>query len=292
MRVAAAQIEAVPLDAAANRELTTAAIAAAAADGAELVILPELVACGYVLDAEGIAELAEAGDGTGTVVSAWRAAAREHGIAVIGGYAERDGDDLYNAVAVIGPDGEPLGAYQKLHLFGREHDIFARGNRGMPVFEIAGMSVGVLVCYDLRFPETMRLLALDGATLIAVPTAWVAGFDARVPADDESIGQIDGALVQANLNQVFVACADQSGSHGETTLLGRSLIISPYGDAIAGPLPARGGGLIVADADPDDAARAATAAPGSRRGSTGAPTSTRSAARTTARSTPPRCSPR
>jgi predicted amidohydrolase/alkylhydroperoxidase/carboxymuconolactone decarboxylase family protein YurZ len=252
VNVAVAQVGAVPLDTGANARRTVAAIADAAARGAGIVVLPELVATGYEPDDDRIEQAAEPGDGSGPVLSAWRAAAAEHGVAVIGGFCERDGDRLFNAVAVIDRAGALLGVYRKLHLFGSENRRFAPGDLGLRTFDLDGVKVGVLVCYDLRFPEALRALALEGADLIAVPTAWVAAFDRAPPADGESIGQVDGVLVQANLSQVYVACADLVGER----VLGRSVIASPYGEPLAGPLSATEEDLAVADVDPDEARRA------------------------------------
>lgn len=256
MKVAVAQIQAEGLDIAGNLARTTAAIEQAAAQGATLTILPETVSTGWILDPEGMAAVAEPGDGSGPVLSAWRAAAREHGTAVIAGYPEQAGDRLYNAVTVIGRDGTVLGNFRKLHLFGREREMFEPGDQGLPIFEIDGVKVGVLVCYDLRFPEAMRLLALRGAELIAVPTAWVIGYDPNTTPQSTRIGQVEGVRVQANLNQVYVACADLAGEIDGVEFLGRSLISSPYGDPIAGPAPAEGEHVLVADIDPAEAARA------------------------------------
>lgn len=251
MRVAVAQVQAEALDVAGNTQKTLAAIVEAAGSGADLAVLPEAVSVGWIMDRTGIEPLAESGDGGGPVLSAWRAAAIEHDIAVIGGYAERAGDELFNSVAVIDRCGVLIGGYRKLHLFGAdEATTYAPGDLGLPVFELDGVRVGVLVCYDLRFPEAMRLLAIQGADLIAVPTAWVVAYDPKVTVDSERIGQVDGALVQANLNQVYVACADLTGVTGTVEFLGRSLIADPYGEALAGPLPAAGEQLAIADIDP------------------------------------------
>lgn len=256
MKVAVAQIEAQGLDLEGNISRTCAAVAEAAGQGAGLVVLPETVTTGWVLDPPAIGSLAENGDGSGPALSAWRNAARTHGTAIIGGYAERDGDRLYNSVAVIDRHGEIIGGYRKLHLFAREGEMFRRGDLGLPLFEIEGVSVGVLVCYDLRFPEAMRLLALRGAQLIAVPTAWVVGYDPKNTPDGSRIGQVEGALVQANLNQVYVACADLSGSIRDVQFLGRSLIASPYGEPLIGPLPAIGEDIALAEVDPQETERA------------------------------------
>lgn len=257
MKLAVAQIEAVPLDLEANLRFTTEAVEQAAGQGADLVVLPELVASGYVLDDPSIRELAEAGDGTGPALSAWIALAKRLDIALIGGYPELSGDELFNSVAVVDRTGTLKGRYRKLHLFGAEKHRFTPGDLGLPVFELDGVRVGVIVCYDLRFPETMRLLAIESAAeVVAVPTAWVVGFDPTATPADARIGQVEGALVQANLNQVFVACADLCGSGSDTAFLGRSLVASPYGEPLVGPLPAADHAVAVAEIDLDEVRRA------------------------------------
>ena len=255
MIVAAVQMEARSLDVTTNATRACTAVADAASRGATLVVLPELISTGYVLEREGIARVAETAAGDGPTLTAWRSAAREHATAVIGGYAERDGDTLYNAVAVIDRHGDLVGGYRKLHLFGKEPEVFAPGNLGLPTFTLDGVNVGVLVCYDLRFPEAMRLQALAGAHVIAVPTAWVRGFDAT-GEESGRVEQVEGVLTQANLNQVYVACADQVGAAGDFRFLGCSVVASPYGRAIAGPLSGDGEAIAVAELDTDETARA------------------------------------
>ena len=203
-----------------------------------------------------------------------------------------DGDRLFNSVAVIGPDGRIAGTYRKLHLFGRERDVFTPGDHGLPVFEIAGLRLGVVVCYDLRFPEAVRILALRDVDLVAVPTAWVAGFD-KATSPTGSIGQVDGALVQGNLNSVFLACADQVGEAEPYTFLGRSVLVDPYGQATVGPLDPVAEDLVVVEIDTDDVAGPGTGAPASPRWRTGAPmcTGSCSATATPGRPTGPRRRP-
>jgi N-carbamoylputrescine amidase len=262
VKVAVAQLAAEPLDPAANADLTGAAIADAAGRGAELIVLPEMIATGYVLQADRLRAQAESGDGSGPVLGRWRELARGTGVAVVGGFAELDGGRLFNSVAAIDASGEVVGCYRKLHLFGREKEVFEQGDRGLPIFELGGLQVGVLVCYDLRFPETVRLLALRGADLIATPTAWVGGFDTDEVPVDGTIGQVRGALVQANLSQVYIACADQHGATEEHRFLGSSLIASPYGDAAVGPAAESGDWLAVGDVDPVAVQAAQERAPG------------------------------
>ncbi|SEG91923.1 Predicted amidohydrolase [Thermomonospora echinospora] len=258
---AAVQAAAAPLDPAANAAAGSAAIAAAAGAGAGLVVLPELFATGYVLDRTALAERAENTAAPGTCLTAWSAAAARHGVTVVAGFAERDGDRLFNSAAVIDRSGAIAGVYRKLHLFGAERDVFDPGDRGLPVFTVDGIRLGVLICYDLRFPEAMRILALRGAHVVAVPTAWVRGFDHARHGD--RVPQATGALVQANLNQVAVVCADQWGEQPPHTFLGRSLVADPYGLPAAGPLGAEGDGTALALIDLDEITRARERAVGS-----------------------------
>jgi predicted amidohydrolase len=260
MRVAIAQLRCPSLDPDDAVARTTGAIEAAARDGAEVVVLPEM-SSGYVLDAAALAPVAEVGD-DGALLTAWRAVAREHGVIVVGGFAEKVGRRLFNTAAVIDRRGAVVGRYRKLHLFGAEHQVFTPGDCGLPVFDLDGVRLGVLICYDLRFPEALRILALQGAQVVAVPTAWVTGFDRALPGPDERIGQVDGALVQANLNQVWVACADQVGTTAPYTFLGRSLVVDPYGEPVLGPLSHDTPAVQVADVDLAQVAHAQDRGPG------------------------------
>lgn len=236
VHVAVGQLTASVLDPAANARRGADAIGRAAAAGAKIVILPELAGSGYLTDRARLETVAERTDRPGPVLSTWQAAAREHGIAVVAGFAEAGADGaLHNSAAVWDETGRFAGVYRKLHLFDAEHDAFDRGDRGLPIFEVAGIRLGVLICYDLRFPEAMRILALRGADLIAIPAAWVQLFDPGA-AREGVPGQIDAALVQANLNQVFVAVADRVGEDERVPFLGCSVVASPFGKPLLGPL--------------------------------------------------------
>ena len=219
-------------------------------------MLPELAATGYVLAGDHLHEHAEPADATGPVLGAWVAAARRHHVAVVRGYVERLGDSLFNAAVAIASDGRVAGHYRKLHLFGGEHDVLAPGDLGLPVFDLAGLRVGLLICYDLRFPEAARILALRGAQAVLVPTAWVGGFNARGTAPGRFIGQIEAALAHANLNQVYVLCADFAGRQRDVQLLGRSIAIDPFGAIVAGPASADEPATLCADVDPATVAAA------------------------------------
>lgn len=232
--VALAQVSGPAGAADANREKSVAAARRAFQRGADIVVLPELIVPGYDWDRERLEAGAEALDGPS--VSAWSELAHEAGGWIAAGFAERDDDRLFNSAVLVGPDGLRL-HYRKLHLFSGEKGVFTPGDRGLPVAETPHGTIGLCVCYDLRFVETLRALALRGAELVCVPTAWVPGFDA-VQWDAEGFcPQARVAAMQANLDNVFVACASQAGEQGDFTFLGSSVLADPRGRCLAGPLP-------------------------------------------------------
>jgi N-carbamoylputrescine amidase len=251
--VALAQVTGEPLEAEANRRLAGEAARDAFARGADVVVLPEMIVPGYSADPERLAPLAEPIDGP--TVSDWHEAASASGGYVAGGFCEADGEDRFNSAVVVGPDGVVL-HYRKLHLFDKEKQAFAPGDRGLPVAELPFGTVGLCVCYDLRFVETARALALQGAEMILVPTAWLTGFDQVRWRDDGLAPQAEGAVLQANLNQTFIACASQAGERGDLFFLGSSVLVDPRGQLILGPLPGTTDELALAQVDMDEAERA------------------------------------
>ena len=245
MRIAVAQLDLAPGALDANRRRTVEAIREARAD---LVVLPELASSGYgLLTREEVAAAAEPIPGPTT--EAWRSES-----IVVGGICERDGDAIYNSVAVVGPDGL-LARYRKLHLFDLERELYTPGDEGLPVVDTPFGRLGVLVCYDLRFVEALRILALQGADVVAVPTAWVGGFDRDRPADG-IIDQVRAAAVQANLNGVFVAAASRVGDDGDLHYLGSSCVVDPYGRFVLEPRDDRQETIEVVEVDPEEARRA------------------------------------
>jgi N-carbamoylputrescine amidase len=239
-----------------QRERTAAAAAAALRGGADIVVLPELAVPGYTTRWAVLERLAEPLDGPAT--RAWREAAAATGGYVIGGFCERADGRLYNTAVAVGAQGV-ICHYRKAHLFAGEKDALAPGNLGFPV---AGTSFGVLglcVCYDLRFVEVARLLALQGAELVCVPAAWIGGYDRRQPGGGTRPDQVTGLLTQANLNQVFIAAASFAGGAGR--FLGSSVIADPYGRPLAGPLTRDHEEVAAAAADLRAAAAAQHRAP-------------------------------
>jgi predicted amidohydrolase len=220
--------------------------------GADLVVLPELIVPGYRLEREFLQQGAQAIDGP--AVQAWTRLAAARGGYIAAGFCERDGERLFNTGVLVGPEGVSL-HYRKLHRFAGEKGIFSAGDLGLPVAETRLGTFGLCICYDLRFVETARILALSGAELICVPTAWLPGFDQQSWDRDGYCPQARGAVLQANLDQVFIACASQAGVDG-SGFLGSSVVSDPYGAVSLGPLPGQSDELALVTADLDQVARA------------------------------------
>ncbi len=185
---------------------------------ADLLVLPELFNTGYLFTTkEEVERLAEPLDGY--TVRELSKFAREYSTAIVAGFAEADGQDLYNSAVIIDRDGDIKGVYRKIHLFYDEKRLFKPGNLGFNVYRLADMRVGVMICYDWRFPESARVLALKGAQVIAHPANLVLPF---APTAD---------LTRAVENKVYVILADRSGyEEREGKRLeyeGRSLVVDP-----------------------------------------------------------------
>ena len=236
-----------------NRDLSRRTAVEAFEQGADIVILPEMIIHGYISDWRALAPSAEPVDGP--TVEEWTELAARYDGYVAGGFCERDGEALYNTAVAVGPDGLLL-HYRKTHLFAEEKVAFRSGELGFPVAHTRFGTIGLCVCYDLRFVEVVRLLALKGADLICVPTAWLPGYDQERWDEHGMCPQGRGAVVQANLSQVFIACASQAGPHGDLDFLGSSILADPYGGLAAGPLPGSEDAVAVAEVDIGAAKRA------------------------------------
>lgn len=216
---------------AANVERSVRQIEEAAAQGASIVVLPELANSGYVFASRAEAfSLAEpVPDGPST--QAWAEVAQRCKVHVVAGIAERTGDRLYNAAVVLGPNGW-LGTYRKLHLWGDEHLFFESGDKGLPVFHTELGRLGVLICYDGWFPETYRLLAMQGVDIVCMPTNWVPM--PEQPADRPAMATTL-AMANAHSNGLNIVCANRVGTERGQPFVGQSLIVGAQGWPLAGP---------------------------------------------------------
>ncbi len=216
--------------------LTLATRALAAAGRAQLVILPELFHTGYVFRSRAEARsLAEDGR-RGPTARALTAFARAHGVTVVAGLCERDGRRLFNSAAWVGPRGV-RGVYRKVHLFADEKRWFAPGEEPWPVFTVGPARVGLMICFDWRFPEAARCLALAGADLIAHPANLVH------PYSQEAM------RTRALENRVFCATANRVGLDRRAgralSFTGRSQVVDPDGRVLARAGRARAGACVV-----------------------------------------------
>lgn len=228
-----------------NRALADAAIAAAAAAGARLVVLPELTPSGYAFRSlDEARSLAEPLDGAS--VSGWARLAAEHDLVIVGGLAEAVSHEgkPFNTSVVIDASGLRT-AYRKVHLWGDEPDFFAAGDTAPLVVDTAVGRVATVVCYDLEFPEWVRLLALAGAEILAAPTNWPE-------STPRSTGTpIDVVKVQANaaVNRLVVVAADRCAGERGVAWVGGSCIVAADGELLAGPPKAAEPALLVAEVD-------------------------------------------
>ena len=248
-----AQMGSPPGDAGINRTATAEAAKLLFDQGAQLVVLPELAVPWYTVNPEEVARAAE--PLWGPTVDAWAAVAADHSGLVVGGFCERDGETFYNTAVVVDQTGI-VGHYRKLHLFAGEKTCFTPGNRGLPVVDTPIGRLGLCICYDLRFVEVVRVLALSGAELICVPSAWITGFDSERWDADGFCPQAHGAMLQAKLSQVFIACASQVGALSGFEFLGSSLVIDSFGRVAAGPMSGTEDEQQVVTVDLDDVERA------------------------------------
>ena len=251
VRIACIQMEPRVGHKAANVAKSLELIATAARNGARLVVLPELANSGYVFESrEEAFALAEPVPG-GPTTEAWLKAAREFGLTIVAGIAEREGTKLYNSAAIIGPEGY-IGTFRKVHLWNEENLFFEPGNLGFPVFATPVGRIGAMICYDGWFPEGHRLLALQGADLICIPTNWVP-----IPGQDpkrEAMANIL-CMAAAHSNSVFIAAADRVGTERGQPFLGESLIVSYTGWPVAGPASRTDEEIIYAEVNLSDARR-------------------------------------
>lgn len=217
--------------------------------GARLIVLPELCNSGYVFESrEEAFALSETID-SGETIRVWRDLAAKLEVTLIAGFAERDGDVLYNAAAIVGPDGV-LGVYRKLHLWGEEQLFFEPGNLGVPVFNTPFGRIACAICYDIWFPEVFRLASLGGADALCVPTNWVPmpGQPGHLPVMANIL-----AMGGAHSNGMVVAAADRVGTEREQLFLGNSIIVDSHGWPVAGPASAEGEEVLVAQVSLVDA---------------------------------------
>jgi predicted amidohydrolase len=241
MKIAALQMQAVSGDIEANLDRIAAAASQAGAKGASLLIAPELAVTGYGAG-DRFAELASTLDGT--VSKRLDAIASDSGVAVVAGFAEQAESAVFNSALFTDGAGNRA-IYRKSHLYGPyERSHFRAEAPASVLVTHRGLKLGMLICYDVEFPENVRRLAKAGADLVVVPTALPAG-------DSGSFIAKHMIQVRAFENQIFVAYVNHCGSDDKFDYAGLSRIAAPDGSLLAAA-SAVGENLLVADIRPLD----------------------------------------
>jgi predicted amidohydrolase len=209
----------------------------ASSAGAELLVLPECAIPGYVFDSADEA-LPYAEEIPGPTTGALERECARLGLHVVCGLLERDGDALRNAAVLVGPGGL-IGTYRKTHLPFLGVDRFVTPGDELPVFDTPLGRIGIEICYDLRFPEVTRTLALRDADIIAHPT----NFPMAAKIQTELI-----TVARAAENRIYLLTANRVGKERSGEFCGWSQIVDPYGKRLA-EADEREEKLLVADVD-------------------------------------------
>jgi len=222
MRVAVAQMEPRLAEKERNLDAALERLEEAAAAGAHLLVLPECAIPGYMFDSAEEA-LPYAEEIPGPTTEAFERECARLGVHAITGLLERDGDTLYNAAILVGPDGL-IGSYRKTHLPFLGVDRFVTPGDEFKVFDTALGRIGLIICYDLRFPEVTRTLALQGADMVALPTNFPMA--AKLQCDVI-------APARAAENRIYLLVANRVGKERWGEFCGWSQIVDPYGTRLA-----------------------------------------------------------
>ncbi|WP_371368723.1 Omega-amidase YafV [Sporomusa rhizae] len=221
MKIAMVQMKVTAGDVAGNKERGLTLINEAALN-ADTIVLPEIWTIGYAL--KSVAEAAETMDGQLLTTLAGIATNQKANI-IAGSIPVKSNDNIYNCAIVLDRYGNVVASYQKVHLFSMygEERFFAAGNK-LCQFVLDEATVGLGICYDLRFPELFRSLALGGSQIVFVPAEWPA---AR--------GSHWRTLVQARAieNHMYVCAVNCVGEHKGSPFYGHSLLVSPDGEVVA-----------------------------------------------------------
>lgn len=226
----------------ANLQAMLAKLKETAAAGATLTVFPECALTGYCFDS--VAEaLPSAETLPGRATERFSNACRELGVFAVFGLLEKEGDRLFNATALVGPNGL-IGSYRKVHLPFLGIDMKTNyGDRPFAVHEAGDVRVGMLICYDAAFPEASRSLTLLGADLIVLPTNWPPGAECVA---DFTINS------RAMENAVYFMAVNRVGEERGFRFIGRSRICGPSGCTLAAT-DSTDPAILYADIDPAQA---------------------------------------
>lgn len=242
IRIALAQLALSTSDVTQNLARAEAAIRSAAASGAQLIVLPELTNSGYAFR-----NLEEARQNCceidGPEISNWIDLAKGLRVVLIAGVGIKEGQTLSNCSVIIDQSGL-LGVYTKAHLFGNEPDFFIAGDMAPLVVDTELGRIGTMICYDLEFPEWVRVAMLDGAQLLAIPTNWP---DTGLPEVATPM-EVVRAQAAASQNKIVIAACDRTEDENGIVWVSASAIID-FNGYIQGAAIGKGAQIVLADVD-------------------------------------------
>ena len=184
-----------------------------------LIIFPELSITGYFLSPN-LIKLSDKCDGL--LFEKMGLLARKYDVWIVYGYVERDGGTIYNSIQLVDPTGKSAANYRKIHLTPLERGIFSPGNEIVAAKSEIG-NIGLMICWDLAFPELARALAIKGANLLVAPSAWERPYE-------RSYQQF--AAARAIDNTVYLATSNHISKSGRLSFFGHSSIFAPDGSTI------------------------------------------------------------
>ena len=218
-----------------NSALILGAVREAKAARVDVLVLPELAASGYVFSSKREATSVAITSEHKLLAEIADELAFTSGVVVVGFCERGEKSALFNSAAVVSAAGV-IAVYRKTHLWDREKLFFTPGTERPPIVDTPHGRMGVLICYDLEFPEMPRGLALDGADFLAVPTNWPLG----TTPEGEHPAEIILAMAAARSNGVFIACCDRAGTERDVAWTEGTVIIDQFGwilDRAAGGNP-------------------------------------------------------
>ncbi|HEY3268313.1 MAG TPA: carbon-nitrogen hydrolase family protein [Armatimonadota bacterium] len=241
LRVAAVQMDVAFADVDCNVSRVLSFLDDAAGGGARLAVFPECVLTGYGFG--GVEEALPVAQAAALAIPRIAGACARLGVTAVVGTLLPDGCSIYNSAIIFLPDGSQPAVYRKCHLPWLGVDKVAGKGQSLDVVETPAGRLGTLICYDLRFPEAARTLALRGAEIICVPTNWPQGAETA-----------PGFVTRARAweNRAFVAACNRVGSERGFTFIGRSQIVNPSGEILA-EAGASEEVILTADIRPHDA---------------------------------------
>lgn len=207
---------------------------------ADLVVLPELALTGYYFSSRSELDSMAEDPTKSTSVESLIALCQQRQLHIVTGFAEKKGEHIYNSALLLGPDGI-LHIYRKLHLFNLEKEWFDQGNTPFSVQLVAGVRIGMMICFDWIFPEVTRTLSLLGAQIICHPSNLVLNYCQQA------------MMTRCTENMVFAVTANRYGldrrPHGDLKFTGQSQIVAPRGVLIHRAKPQRDE-MVVVEIDP------------------------------------------